>query len=74
MRMGTIVTLRDAFFKWPVRRKAANEVPTTIDDRSLAIKSQSRTLDRAALIPLLICAGALADMTCVGCRLLSRSY
>ncbi|CAB1105355.1 unnamed protein product [Ectocarpus sp. CCAP 1310/34] len=25
-RAGTIVTLRDAFFKWPVRRKAANEV------------------------------------------------
>eukprot|EP00903_Cladosiphon_okamuranus_P019248 g17698.t1 len=25
MRAGTIVTLRDAFFKWPVRRKAANE-------------------------------------------------
>ncbi|CBJ28278.1 MutL protein homolog 3 [Ectocarpus siliculosus] len=26
VRAGTIVTLRDAFFKWPVRRKAANEV------------------------------------------------
>ncbi|CAN0172584.1 unnamed protein product, partial [Laminaria digitata] len=26
LRTGTIVTLRDAFFKWPVRRKAANEV------------------------------------------------
>lgn len=26
LRNGTIVTLRDAFFKWPVRRKAANEV------------------------------------------------
>ncbi|CAM9514075.1 unnamed protein product, partial [Ectocarpus sp. 13 AM-2016] len=26
VRTGTIVTLRDAFFKWPVRRKAANEV------------------------------------------------
>lgn len=30
LRTGTIVTLRDAFFKWPVRRKAANEVSLTI--------------------------------------------
>eukprot|EP00752_Nemacystus_decipiens_P004406 g4025.t1 len=29
MSMGTIVTLRDAFFKWPVRRKAANEAAET---------------------------------------------
>lgn len=26
LRTGTIVTVRDAFFKWPVRRKATNEV------------------------------------------------
>lgn len=52
VRMGTIVTLRDAFFKWPVRRKAANEVPTTIDElhsrpmppslETLALARQSR--------------------------------
>lgn len=73
MRMGTVVTLRDAFFKWPVRRKAANEVPTTIDDRWMAIKSQSRALIEQHLIPLLLCAGVNADVTCVGIRLLSPS-
>lgn len=41
MRMGTIVTLRDAFFKWPVRRKAANEVPTIDGLQSSPIKSRT---------------------------------
>lgn len=31
LRTGTIVTLRDAFFKWPVRRKAANEVRVPVE-------------------------------------------
>ncbi|CAM9510617.1 unnamed protein product, partial [Hapterophycus canaliculatus] len=26
VREGTVMTLRDAFYKWPVRRRAANEV------------------------------------------------
>lgn len=28
LHRGTVVTLRDVFYKWPVRRKAANVVRT----------------------------------------------
>lgn len=39
-RRGTIVTLRDAFFKWPVRRKASNEVRLP-DDSNFFLFSHS---------------------------------
>ena len=69
MRAGTIITLRDAFFKWPVRRKAANEVPTTIDElQSHQVFNTQSEIERHQR-PLLLCAGVGRDVTYLGRRL-----